>query len=284
MLVSDTLYPHPLSVTPRWLIGMVVLAGCLLAPRAPAQGFDVNSFTAFTDMRVGTGEPVYWYCVGTVYSYPEGKALMRMEGIDTAKRWRDPAEPAVVKQLSRKTFFYRDLTSDAVLNAFNGSPLAPIEYPYQFITYALHGDRVQTLVEQGRAPRLQKIGPGDGIQSRRVRGGFVFTAPLFLDFPLPDGKRYQAFENYDFFVASGTAVDPATHRLSWLRFGDLPGAGQTVMHLVSWRVDRYADLPAPMRRYLESQAPLWIKPPADIAEIRALQAPLPAPASGAARP
>ena len=282
--MSYTPYRRQHCVAPPWLTGMIVLAACVLPQRAPAQGFDVESFTAFTDMRVGTGEPVYWYCVGTVYSYPEGKALMRMEGIDTAKRWRDPAEPAVVKQLSRKTFLYRDLSSDTVLTTFNGSPLAPIEYPYQFISYALRGDRIQTLVEQGRAPRLQKIGPGDDMQSRRVRGGFVFTAPLFLDFPLPGGQRYQAFENYDFFVARGKAVDPSTHRLSWLRFGDLPGAGQTVMHLVSWRVDRYADLPAPMRRYLESQAPLWIKPPADIAEIRALQAPLPAPASGAAQP
>ncbi len=151
--------------------------------------------------------------------------------------------------------------------------LAPIEHPYQFITYELQGDRVRTFVEQGRAPAMQKIGPGDDMQVRRVRDDYVFTAPLFLDFPVPGGKRYQAFENYDFIAPAAGAADPAAHRLSWLRYGDLPGVGKTVMHLVAWRIDRYADLPAPIREYLETQARQWMQPPADFAEIRALQSP-----------
>jgi hypothetical protein len=258
------------------VLGAIVLGACGLPGTSPAQGFDRDAFRAFVDMRTGTGEPLFWYCEGTVYEYPSGQPLMRMEGIDTARLWRDPAEPGVAKQLSRKTFFYRDLDTGRVLTEFRGKPLAPIEYPYQFITYALRGDRVQTFVEQGRAPRLQRIGPGDDMQVRRVRGDYVFTAPLFLDFPVPGAERYQAFENYDFIVSGKPGADPATHRLSWLRYGDLPGAGRTVMHLVSWRVERYADLPAPMREYLESRARLWMQPPADIAEIRALQAALPA--------
>jgi hypothetical protein len=43
------------------------------------------------------------------------------------------------------------------------------------------------------------------------------------------------------------------------------------MHLVAWRVDRYSDLPASIREYLESEAPMWKAPPRDLAEIRALQ-------------
>jgi hypothetical protein len=254
---------------------LLVVAATLSAMASPplaARGFDADAFRSFVDMRAGRGEPVYWYCEGTVYAYPSGKPLMRMEGIDTARLWRDPAEPAVAKQLSRKTFFYRDIDSGEVLTAFNGQPLAPIEYPYQFITYALQGDRVQTFVEQGRAPRLQRIGPAEDMQVRRVRGDFMFSAPLFLDFPAAGGARYQTFENYDFVVSGRRDADPATHRLSWLRYGDLPGAGKTVMHLVAWRIDNYPELPAPMRQYLETKAKLWMKPPADIAEIRALQA------------
>jgi hypothetical protein len=260
----------------RFVLAIILLGAASLPRVSPAQGFDRDAFRAFVDMRGGNGEPLFWYCEGTVYEYPSGKPLMRMEGIDTARLWRDPAEPDVAKQLSRKTFFYRDLQTGQVLTEFRGQPLAPIEYPYQFITYALRGDRVQTFVEQGRAPRLQRIGPGDDMQVRRVRGDYVFTAPLFLDFPGPGTERYQAFENYDFIVSGKPGTDPATHRLSWLRYGDLPGAGKTVMHLVAWRVERYADLPAPMRTYLESKARLWMQPPADIAEIRALQAALPA--------
>ncbi|HRX90059.1 MAG TPA: hypothetical protein P5528_11510, partial [Steroidobacteraceae bacterium] len=215
--------------------------------------------------------PIYWYCTGTVYEYPSGKPLMRMEGIDTARRWRDPAAPQIVQQLSRKTFFYRDLLTDAVLTSINGAPLAPIEYPYQYITYELRDGAVQTFVEQGRAPRLQRIGPGNDMQVRMVRGDYIFTAPLFLDFPAGNDARYQAFENYDFIVSGKPDVDPATHRLSWLRYGDIPGVGKTVMHLVAWRIDRYADLPGPMRDYLETKARLWMQPPADFAEIRSLQ-------------
>ena len=241
-----------------------------------AQGFDKRSFATFVDMRVGTGQPIYWYCIGTVYAYPSGEPLMRMEGIDTARRWRDPTAPDIVKQLSRKTFIYRDLQTDAVLTTIKGAKLAPIEYPYQFITYDLQDGRVQTFVEQGRKPRLQRIGPGNDMQVRMVRGDYIFTAPLFLDFPTGEGERYQSFENYDFIVSGQPDADPATHRLSWVRYGDIPGVGKAVMHLVSWRVDRYADLPASMRSYLEADARLWMQPPADIAAIHALQEPLPA--------
>ena len=36
-------------------------------------------------MRVGKGEPIYWYAIGTVYTYPDGKPVLRMEGIDAAR-------------------------------------------------------------------------------------------------------------------------------------------------------------------------------------------------------
>jgi hypothetical protein len=172
---------------------------------------------------MGTGQPVYWYCTGTVYAYPSGQ------------------------------------------------PLAPIEYPYQCITYQLDGEQVRTVVEQGRAPNVQTIGPSAGMQVRRVRSDYVFTASLFLDFALPNGRRYEPVENYDFFVAGDVKVDPATHRLSWLRYGDLPGAGKVIMHLVAWRADAYSELPVSMREYLEKNARLWMQLPASIDEVRALQ-------------
>ena len=42
--------------------------------------------------------------------------------------------------------------------------------------------------------------------------------------------------------------------------------------LANWIAElRYADLPASMREYLESDARLWLEPPKDIAEVRRLQ-------------
>ena len=47
------------------------------------------------------------------------------------------------------------------------------------------------------------------------------------------------------------------------------------MHMVTWRIDEYEQLPASMRTYLESEARMWMAPPEDMEAIRALQAPAP---------
>jgi hypothetical protein len=92
------------------------------------------------------------------------------------------------------------------------------------------------------------------------------TAPLYLDMKLPGGGVMQAFENYDFFFA------PSGLKLSWLRYGNDGLTGQpAVMHMVGWRVEKFADLPAGIRGYVEKEAPLWKAPPVDMAEIKQLQ-------------
>lgn len=55
-------------------------------------------FSQFVDMRVGTGEPVYWYCIGEVYEYPSGKLVAKVEGIDTARLI--PAESTETKKIT----------------------------------------------------------------------------------------------------------------------------------------------------------------------------------------
>jgi hypothetical protein len=65
-----------------------------------------------------------------------------MECIDTARLWRVPSEPEVARQRSCKTFYCRDLASGEVLTGFDGQPLAP---------------------------QLQRVGPGDDTQVRRMR-------------------------------------------------------------------------------------------------------------------
>ncbi len=253
-------------------LGLLALSSAL-APNAAAETFDEDSFARFASMRAGTGEPVYWYTIGTVFRYPDGEALFRMEGVDTARRLPD-GEDGTVHQASRKVFFYRDIETHALLHSYADRPVEPIAYPYQYITYALDRGTVITHVEQGTGPALQRIGPVENIALRRIGETLVFSAPLFLDFPLGDGRRYQAFENYDFFVHPETSGLSLPHQLSWVRYGDLPpfaGPGQGIIHLVSWRVDDYAALPASMREALEREAPLWQAPPADLAEIRELQ-------------
>jgi hypothetical protein len=247
------------------------LMGLMASGRA--QTFNQTLFDQFVMMRVGTGTPIYWYCVGELYAYPEGKLLAKVEGIDTARLLKEKRTPREAVQISRKIFLYRDVNTGEVLQSVNGKPVQHIEYPYQHITYQLDGDKVATYVEQGAGERKQRIGPVTGMIARQFGATLSFAAPLFLNFSTPRGK-YEAYENYDFFIHPKANGARARYQLSWNRFGDLPpffGQGKGIMQLVAYRVDSYAALPATIRSYLEKSAPLWKAPPKDLQEIEALQ-------------
>jgi hypothetical protein len=241
----------------------------------PGGGFDRALFDLWIDARAGTGEPVWWYSEGTLHAFPSGELIARVEGFDTARmHWPDRAVPDV-HQYSRKIYMFRDPATGQVLRQFNGNAVAPIAFPYQFIRYRLQGDDIATVVEQGVAPNVMTIPARQGITARRLgNDGVAFTAPLYMDFPSRGGARFQAFENYDFFISTNPAVSEP-HQLSWVRFGPAPawaGGVPSVMHLVTWRVERFEDLPAPMRSFIEAEAPMWKAPPVDLADIRRLQA------------
>lgn len=257
----------------RILLAMVL--GLAAATPALASGFNRQLFDAWVSARAGDGAPVYWYSIGDVRSYPDGKLLAIMEGYDTAVSHRpDPAKP-IAHQYSRKLYIFRDPVTRAVIRTWNGQKADPISYPYQFITYALEGDKVRTLVEQGRAPRVQTIDGGDGIEVRMVGDTLAFTAPVFLDFAIPGTeRRYQAWENYDFLIQPQAAGVAEPHQLSWARFGPAPafmGGAPSIMRLTTWRVERYEDVPAELRAFVEAEMPLWKAPPTDLADIRRLQ-------------
>ena len=166
----------------------------------------------------------------------------------------------------------------------NGTPVDPIAYPYQFITYEYKTDKntpyLQTMVEQGTAPNVRKIGPGTDITVRQIGNLELYTAPLFLDFPIPgQDKRYQTFENYDFVIPQDQ-TQPGM--ITFMRYGPLPEWAQFTdergnlvtdgaMHMTTWRIDNYDDVPKSLRDYIEADAPLWREPPVDLADIRRLQ-------------
>jgi hypothetical protein len=105
--------------------------------------------------------------------------------------------------------------------------------------------------------------------AREFGGLIMFSAPLFLNFP-----NYKAYENYDFLVQPKNVRGVPRYQLTWNRRGDLPsffGGGDSVFQLVSYRVDRYSDLPQTIRDVLEKEARMWMNPPKDLAEIVELQ-------------
>lgn len=260
---------------PRVLLGAALLfvAPLVTLSAAWAEGFDEPTFDLWIDARAGSGEPVYWYSTGTVRAYPSGELLFLMEGYDTARAHRPEPDVPLAHQYNRKIYIFRDPATGEVLETWNGQDVEPVAYPYQFITYALDGDGMKTSVEQGAGDRIQTV-EGGGMAHRIVGDTHVFTAPVFLDFPIPGTEsRYEAWENYDFFIQPEDGV-AEPHQLSWARVGPLPrwaGGGASVMHLVTWRVERFEDVPESFRTYILEKAPLWQLPPRDLAEIRELQ-------------
>lgn len=234
--------------------------------------FTPDLFSKFVEMRVGRGEPVYWYCTGELYSYPEGKLIARVEGVDTARYLKSESTSTKAVQVSRKTFVYRDPETNEILHEINGRKVTPIEYPYQYITYELKDGKLLSTVEQGKLPNVQKIGPDGMSRVKRYGSTIVFSAPLFINIETARGK-YQAYENYDFYYQlKGAGQFP--YQLTWNRRGLLPpffGGGDSVFQLVSYRVDKFEFLPKSMREYLDKDAPMWKEPPRDLKEIAELQ-------------
>lgn len=267
--------------------GLVVglgLAGCGMseaganAPEPPAAetgAFTPEVFELWIDARAGSGEPVYWYSTGTVRAFPSGETIALMEGYDAAVSHRPEGPDAPrAHQYNRKIYIFRDPQTGEVLREVDGVAVDPVAYDYQFIDYRVEDGELIATVEQGAAPRVQTI-EAEPMSWRLMGDTYVFTAPLFLDFPIPGtDRRIQAWENYDFFIHPEGSVDEP-HQLSWARIGQLPawaGGQMAVMHLHTWRVEDYGDIPAGMRAYIEAEAPLWRVPPADLAEIRRIQA------------
>lgn len=234
--------------------------------------FDKEVYKTWIDMRVGNGhDPAYWYCYGEVYSYPEGKLIARMQGVDVAKLI--PVTVDSMIQLNRKIFLYLDKETGEVLRTYNDQPVSHIKYPYQMIEYILKGDQLITYVTQGSGKRVSRIGPGSNTAARKVGETHYFSSPVFLDFPIPGG-RYQAVENYDFIVNPNAQSTVDKYQLTWWRYGAMApffGKKQGTIQLVCYRVDTFEDLPEPLQSYIRDEASLWMKPPQSLEEIKSLQ-------------
>ncbi len=248
---------------------ILLCAGNLAAQTLP---FSRETFDQWVDMRIGDGtKDVLWYCYGEVYTYPDGKLLTKMEGVDVARMTR--FSPDSVMQLNRKIFVYTDKNTGAVLTEYEGKPVTHIEYPYQMVNYVLKGDKMAAYVEQGKAPRITKLGPGYSTMARKLGKTLMFSTPVFLNFPTPRGQ-YEAYENYDFFVNYQRNRTQDRYQLVWNRFGDLPpflGGGKGIIQLVAHRVDSFEDLTPVLKKHIREKAPLWLKAPSNIEEIRRLQ-------------
>ena len=51
----------------------------------PSSKWDAANFKKWCDMKMGSGETVYWYITGDLYEYPTGRLLAKVEGVDLAR-------------------------------------------------------------------------------------------------------------------------------------------------------------------------------------------------------
>ena len=227
----------------------------------------------WVDARAGTGAPVHWVADGYVYEYPSGKKAFGMKGFDSSTAIWPEEEGGLVTHLTRKTFAYTDLETGEVITEYEGQKVEPIAYPYQMITYRLEDGKIYGDVEQGVGDRIQKIPSVDGIPFRKLGDTYIYNAQVYLDFPLPGGKQYQAWENYDFFIhPEGTVEEP--HQMTWQRYGKMPawaGGGPAIIRLHSWRVEETSEFDPLLLSWAKAEKEGWLQPPANMAEVRAIQ-------------
>ncbi|MEP3225708.1 MAG: hypothetical protein ABJO01_07025 [Parasphingorhabdus sp.] len=270
----------------KYIIAALLIAGSSLSPAAAvtderaqanlaSQSYQQapDALRTWVNGRAGTGKPVHWVSDGGVYAYPSGEKLFGLIGMDSSTViWpKNPGEEIV--HLTRKTFAYTDKDSGEVITEYKGNKVKPIAYPYQLIRYRLENDLIYGDVEQGVGERKQFIKAKNGIPFRKLGNSYLYNASVWLDFPLPSGQQYQAWENYDFFFhPEGSVSEP--HQMTWQRYGKLPAwaGGQIVVtHLQSWRVERQADIPAQILNWVKKDKPQWLTPPKDMGEVKSLQ-------------
>lgn len=261
------------------LIGLTLMS-CANVPSSTLGNSSLDSYKnapealrVWVDARAGKGEAVHWVSDGFVYAYPSGKKLFGLMGFDSSRAiWPEKAGDPVL-HLTRKTFAYTDLETGEVLTEYNGQEVKPIAYPYQMITYRLENDRIYGDVEQGVGDRVRQIKAKDGIPYQKLADSYLYNAQVYLDFPLPSGSQYQAWENYDFFFhPEGSVGEP--HQMTWQRYGKLPawaGGAESITRLTSWRVESHAEFPEKLLEWAKADKPNWLTPPANVEEVRALQ-------------
>ena len=238
-------------------------------PTVTRNGFDRETFEEFVEMRIGSGDPIYWYGLGVISSYPDGKILARLEGVDLGRLHRPDPNVPMAHMYTRKFIVFRDPETNELMHDEAGDIILR-GFPYQFFTVSLDGDVLRTDIESGSGDKLRKFSAGEENEVRKIGDLTVFTMPVLINSP-----AMQAWEKYDFLVLPEGSAEPR-YQIVWAKYGpNFPwmDPGFNTQHAWLYRYDSYEDLPQSVRTIIETVpgADLWRDPPKDLDEIRALQ-------------
>lgn len=252
---------------------LTLLIASLAPVAALAGGFTPENFAAWISLRAGDGQPVYWYATGHVMDDQTGEVVALMEGIDVARVFRDPERPDTWVQLSRKIFISLDPATGEIQKGPDGRPRRPTAYPFQVKTYTLEGDEIVYSVESHDTASVFAEPPRRNYTARQIGSLTHYNYSMFTDRVRPDGKRSRRFEVNDFFLRPEKGLaEPDRYQYVWTG----TGPGPIVASAVSWRYPSFDALPSErLKDYIHRNAPLWLVPPKDLAEIAALKAQVP---------
>ncbi|MCU0757582.1 MAG: hypothetical protein MUF07_00080 [Steroidobacteraceae bacterium] len=253
------------------LLALLALPVALLAPaESHAGGFDRQAFEAWVRMRAGDdGKPVYWYATGDVMDQATGEVRARIEGLDTSLAYRDPTRPDTWIQLSRKIFILLDPKTGKRQLGRDGKPRPPTAYPFQVRSYRLDGDEIVYDVESHDSARVFTEPTKRNFTARRLGRLTHYNYAMFIDRVRVDGNRTQRFEVNDFFLRADPGLqEPERYQYTWVG----TGPGPTVSSVLSWRYSSFDAMPGEaLKKFVREEAPLWLRPPKDMAEIEALR-------------
>ena len=247
----------------------VMASGTIPSPPLNRSGFSREDFETLVDVRIGNGEPVYWYGVGVINSFPDGKVLARVEGVDLGKLHRPDQTIPSAQMYTRKFIVFRDPESNELLRDESGK-LRFVGFNYQNFTWRLEGDYLMYDVEQGSGDQVFTVTEGRGNEIRKMGGLTVITTPVFVESPFGSW-----WEKYDLLIQDENDAEPR-YQYVWGRYGpnfSFMGGGYNTMTSWLYRYDRYEDLPQSMRDIIEKEPGMdqWRNPPMNIEEIRELQ-------------
>ncbi len=240
-----------------------------LTPTVTRNGFDRETFEEFVEMRIGTGDPIYWYGLGVISSYPDGKILARLEGVDLGRLHRPDPNVPLAHMYTRKFIVFRDPETNELMRDETGK-INFRSFDYQYFTASLDGDVLRLDIESGSGDKLFKFSGGEENEVRKVGDLTVITMPVPINSPV-----VQAWEKYDFLILPEGSAEPR-YQIVWAKYSpNFPwmGPGFNTQHAWLYRYDAYEDLPQSIRTVIETEPglDLWREPPKDLDEIRELQ-------------
>lgn len=233
---------------------MLLAAVVLAAPAAIAGGFDRAAFTAYVDSQGNRDAPRLYAYSGTVYDVPSGKILATVDGYQQARTFGAAAPDGPAFVVRRAFLLYRAADDGRVLRVYPDVRAARTAPPLSITRLALAGDRVASTAISGTRGEARRITVPEQLDARREAAHWVFRRVLAPPNPIEQPVEIQE-------VVVRDAAVPTPERIRWVmtkvanNTDFLPAGGRHLLHL-TWRpVDRWDELPASVRDFMDREAP-----------------------------